>query len=184
MSSEVSWRILPDICFHIHSMRCNLLAFSIMKGQSYCESLNLSWMSEANARQQSANVFSKLVCDPHTIVIQHGSSAVSTSTRQICFNDLGSSFQCNVIQIMITESSLLIALGNSSNPRELYVSMSHVRTSVRSLISAEIGKRFFNDIRSSTGQKFSIDTRKVYTQSRLFLPPDSHTYLLIIDYSD
>ena len=85
-------------------------------------------MSGANARQQSANVFSKLVCDPHIIVIQHESDAVSTSTRQICFNGLESSFQCNVIQIMITEFSLLIASGNSSNPRELYVSMSYMRS--------------------------------------------------------
>src|SRR2546429_9612831 len=107
MFSEVSWRVLPDICFHIHSMRCNLLGFSIMKGQLYCESLNLSWMSGANARQQSANVFSKLVCDPHTIVIQRGSDAVSTSKGQICFNGLGSSFQCKIIQIMITEAFLL-----------------------------------------------------------------------------
>src|SRR6266498_3097107 len=168
MSSKVSWQVLSDICFHIHSIRCNLLAFSIMKGQSYCESLNTSWMSKANTRQQSANVFSKLVCDPHTIVIQHGSGAVSTSTRQICFNGLRSSFQCNVIQIIITESSLLIASGNSPNPRELYISMSHVRTSVRSLMSAKIGKQFFNDARSSTGWKFSIDTQKVYAQSRLF----------------
>src|SRR5207248_2217858 len=129
-----------------------------MKGQLYCESLNLSWMSGANACQQSANVFSKLVCDPHTIVIQRGSGAVSTLTRQICFNSLGSSFQCNVIQIMITESSLLITSGNSPNSRELYVSMSHVRTSVRSLMSAKIEKQFFNDARSSTGWKFSIDT--------------------------
>src|SRR6266498_2927746 len=165
-------------------MRCNLLAFSIMKGQSYCESLNLSWMFEANAHQQSANVFSKLICDPHIIVIQHRSGAVSTSTRQICFNGLRSSFQCNVIQIMITESSLLIASGNSPNSRELYVSMSHVRTSVRSFMNAEIGKQFFNDARSSTGWKFSIDTRKVYAQSGLFLPPDSYTYLLIIDHLD
>src|SRR6266496_1950617 len=139
-------------------------------------------MSKANVHQQSANVFSKLVCDPHTIVIQHGSGVVSTSTRQICFNNLGSSFQCNVIQIMITESSLLIASGNSPNSRELYVSISHMRTSVRSLMSAEIEKRFFNDTRSSTGQKFSIDTQKVYAQSGLLLPPDSHTYLLIIDH--
>src|SRR6266542_2007043 len=102
-------------------------------------------MSGANARQQSANVFSKLVCDSHTIVIQHRSGAVSTSTRQICFNGLRSSFQCNVIQIMITESFLLIASGNSPNPRELYVSMFHVRTSVRSLMSAKIEKRFFHD---------------------------------------
>ena len=48
----------------------------------------------------------------------------------------------NVIQIMITVSSLLIASGNSPNPRELYVSISHVRTSVRSLMNAEIEKRF------------------------------------------
>src|SRR6266542_1559056 len=141
-------------------------------------------MSGANARQQSANVFSKLVCDSHTIVIQHRSGAVSTSTRHICFNGFGSSFQCNIIQIMITESSLLIASENSPNPCELYVSMSHVRTSVRSLMSAEIGKQFFNDARSFTGRKFSIDTWKVYAQSGLFLPPDSHTYLLIIDHPD
>src|SRR6266496_6309144 len=88
------------------------------------------------------------------------------------------------MQIMITVSFSLIASENSSNPRELYVSMSHVRTNVRSLMSTKIGKRSFNDTRSSTRWKFFIDTQKAYAQSGLFLPPDSHTYLLIIDHSD
>src|SRR2546430_1505395 len=105
-----------------------------MKGQSYCESLKPSWMSGEKVCQYKANAFSKLVCDPHTIVIQHGFGAILISTRQICFNGLGLSFQCNIIQIMITLSSSLIASENSPNPRELYVFIFHVRISIRSFM--------------------------------------------------
>src|ERR1043166_5707412 len=94
-------------------------------------------MSGARSFQHKANAFSKSVWDPHTIVIQPGSGAVSTSTKQICFNGSGSSFQCTVIPIINTLSSSYFALGTSPVFRELYVSISHVSMRVRSLVSAE-----------------------------------------------
>src|SRR3954454_3325023 len=94
-------------------------------------------MSGDKSFQHKAKAFSKLVWDPHIIVVQHGSDAVSTSTRQIYFNGLGSSFQWTDMQIINTLDSSLCAVGKLPSPSELYVSMSHVRTRVGSRERAE-----------------------------------------------
>ena len=115
-------------------------------------------MSGWKAFQHNANAFSKFTWFSHTTVILRGSGAVSRSTSQICFSGLGSSFQCKVIHIMNTEAQSSSISGKSPIPHELYVSISHVRISVQSLVSAEIGKRSHNVLRSSTDRKFFTET--------------------------
>ncbi|CAG8497010.1 6486_t:CDS:2 [Funneliformis mosseae] len=53
-------------------------------------------MSGAKSFRHKANAFSKSVWDPHITVIYLGSDTILTSTRQICFNGSGSSFQTRV----------------------------------------------------------------------------------------
>ena len=71
------------------------------------------------------------------IVIRRGSGFVSTSTKHILSRGIGSSFQCRVIQIVKTWDMSFFASEKFPDPRESYVSMSHVRTNARSWVKRE-----------------------------------------------
>ncbi|CAI2174897.1 4206_t:CDS:1 [Funneliformis geosporum] len=95
-------------------------------------------MSEANARQQMANTFSRFSWFPHMIVIHRGSGSVSTSIRHICFSGFGSSFQCSVMPIVKTLLFRSRTSANSPSSRDC-VSISYVRIREQSHKRAEIG---------------------------------------------
>ena len=73
------------------------------------------------------------------IVIKRGSGFVSTSTKHILSRGIGSSFQCRVMQIVKTWDVTFFASGKLPNPRESYVSISHVRINARSWVKREDG---------------------------------------------
>ena len=128
-----------DICWTIHLRTFNLVVFSTIKGQSYPKSLKLNWMSRAKDFQHKAKAFNKLAWFSHIIVVQYGFRAVSTSTRHIYSSSFRSSFQYRVMQIIKTWDVSFFASGKFLNSRELYVSMSHVRTNTWSWVKRENG---------------------------------------------
>ena len=111
--------------------------------------------------------------DPQTTVVQAGSGAVATSTMQICFSGVGSSFQWAVMQIMKQLSSSCWGSGTSPVPRPLWVSVSQATTRVGSLARRgifafvrEAASRFSLGASVSTsGRRPVTGTRKRWVQS-------------------